>query len=426
MERKYVRRHSYWYERFIFSRLFQFFVGGLVVVLLPLFIKWPVNVLEMDLNSGGFNTAVTIFLSYLIVFLILRRIRNFPGTQTFSYIFPSVAFVWLLFMAGLLFFKLEYSRHVVIASYIISNLWFLAVALLRRKYRKPKLAVVPIGGGLEVLKYDSANSRLLKNPDLNNCRFDAIVADLRATDLPHEWERFLARCVLSGIPVYHYKHVLESLTGRVKIEHLSENIFGSLQPSEFYSFLKRVGDLFLVVVSTPIWVPIIFFTGVFIKLESRGPVFFTQERVGQGNRSFTVFKLRSMCQESEKNGAQFASANDARITRIGHFIRKTRIDELPQFINVLMGNMSLIGPRPEQRVFVEQFEHDVPFYSYRHVVKPGITGWAQVTHGYAADADDTKIKIEHDFYYIKHFSLWLDILIVAKTIRTIFTGFGAR
>ena len=115
-----------------------------------------------------------------------------------------------------------------------------------------------------------------------------------------------------------------------------------------------------------------------------------------------------------------------RVTRVGKFIRKTRIDELPQFINVLKGDMSLIGPRPEQRAFVDQFEIDIPFYTYRHVVRPGITGWAQVTQGYAASEDETRIKLEHDFYYIKNFSLWLDILIVFKTIRTMLTGFGAR
>src|SRR5690606_6806086 len=129
---------------------------------------------------------------------------------------------------------------------------------------------------------------------------------------------------------------------------------------------------------------------------------------------------------SEDEGAQFASRNDARVTRVGQVIRKLRIDEIPQFINVLKGEMSLIGPRPEQRVFVEHFDREIPFYSYRHVVRPGITGWAQVTQGYAADADDTRLKIEHDFYYIKHCSLALDLLIVLRTIQTVLTGFGAR
>lgn len=153
---------------------------------------------------------------------------------------------------------------------------------------------------------------------------------------------------------------------------------------------------------------------------------FLQRRVGQFGKEFTIYKFRSMCKDSEKNGAKFASAGDMRVTRIGKFIRKTRIDELPQFFNVLKGDMALIGPRPEQKAFVDKFEDVIPFYSYRHVVKPGITGWAQVVHGYAADVGETQVKIEHDFYYIKNFSFGLDVLIVMKTIYTMVTGFGAR
>ncbi|MFW3379837.1 sugar transferase, partial [Glaesserella parasuis] len=120
-----------------------------------------------------------------------------------------------------------------------------------------------------------------------------------------------------------------------------------------------------------------------------------------------------------------ATTNDMRITKVGKFIRKTRIDELPQFFNVLKGDMSLIGPRPEQKVFVDKFIKEIPFYNYRHIVKPGISGWAQVIQGYA-DVNDTKIKLQYDLYYIKNFSIWLDILIVFKTIKTMLTGFGAR
>lgn len=123
---------------------------------------------------------------------------------------------------------------------------------------------------------------------------------------------------------------------------------------------------------------------------------------------------------------QLAATDDDRITHVGAFIRKTRLDELPQLWNVFKGDMSLIGPRPEQRAFVDCFDHEIPFYIYRHVVRPGITGWAQVMQGYAGDTDETCIKIQHDFYYIKHFSLWLDILIAFKTVRIILTGWGAR
>jgi exopolysaccharide biosynthesis polyprenyl glycosylphosphotransferase len=216
------------------------------------------------------------------------------------------------------------------------------------------------------------------------------------------------------------------MTGRVQIEHLAENEFGSLLPSALYAFFKRCVDVFAVVVTAPLTVPLMLLTAIAVKLDSPGPALFMQKRVGQGDRDYRIYKFRSMCHDSEKDGAQLAQAGDMRVTRVGRVIRKTRLDELPQFFNVLKGEMSLIGPRPEQRAFVEQFEKEIPFYIYRHVVKPGITGWAQVVQGYASDADDTRVKLQHDFYYIKHFSLWLDILIVFKTIKTIMTGFGAR
>ena len=167
-------------------------------------------------------------------------------------------------------------------------------------------------------------------------------------------------------------------------------------------------------------------TAIAIRLESAGSVLFVQNRVGQGGREFKIYKFRSMRTDSEQNGAQLAQVGDSRITRVGSFIRKTRLDELPQFFNILKGDMSLIGPRPEQKVFVEQFEKSIPFYQYRHIVKPGLSGWAQVTQGYAGNTDETQVKIEHDFYYIKHFSFSLDVLIMFKTVKIILTGFGAR
>ena len=222
------------------------------------------------------------------------------------------------------------------------------------------------------------------------------------------------------------KQISESITGRVQIEHLAENEIGTLLPSRVYSGFKRVIDVVAVLLTFPVTLPVMALTAIAVKLDSPGPILFIQNRVGQGNKTYKIYKFRSMCVDSEKDGAKLAQSGDLRVTKVGKIIRKTRLDELPQFFNVLKGEMSLIGPRPEQRAFVEKFEDEIPFYIYRHVVKPGITGWAQVIQGYASDADDTRIKIQHDFYYIKHFSLWLDILIVFKTLKTILTGFGAK
>lgn len=425
MPTTFQRRHSRWYEQLLFNSVFQLLLG-LVVVVLPAWLRWPESFLSLTFQQTAWNSILASAAAFLVFFVIARFLCDFPGAQSLAYVFPTLAFVWLLAVAVLFFFRLEYARQVLFTSFFSANIWVLIGYFVRRKYRVLKLAVVPIGRGLSLTTSARASVTQLQAPSLDERRFDAVVADLHAIDLLPEWEKFLAKCVLARIPVYHVRQMQESLTGRVQVEKLSENEFGALLPSSFYEKLKRIMDLVLVLAMLPLWLPLMLITGVIIKLESEGPMFFTQERIGQGNKPFTVFKLRSMGKDSEKQGAQFAATNDMRITKVGKFIRKTRIDEIPQFINVLLGDMSIIGPRPEQKVFVEQFEEDIPFYSYRHVVKPGITGWAQVMQGYAADADDTRVKIEHDFYYIKHFSLWLDILIVFKTIRTIFTGFGAR
>lgn len=427
MSKSFERRHSRWYEVLLFSSIFQFLMGFSVVVLLPNWIRYEDLLFHLPLRSAQLNTVFANSIAFSVSFFILHKFKRFPGTRSLPFIIPTIFTTWLIVFAVLLFLREDsYARQVLMYSFILANAWAFAGYFFGLRFSQPKLALVPFGRGLELADTPHAIITVLDAPSLDSRRYDGIVADLHSEELSGEWERFLANCTLARIPVYHTQQIIESMTGRVKVDHLSENIFGSLLPPGLYSIFKRFIEVCLVLLIAPIWLPVMLITGIFIKLDSNGPMFFIQERVGQGNKDFKVYKLRSMCKDSEKDGAQFAQANDMRITRVGHFIRKTRLDEFPQFINVLKGNMSLIGPRPEQRAFVDQFEKEIPFYAYRHVVKPGITGWAQVVHGYTADADDTCIKIEHDFYYIKHFSMWLDILITVKTIRTILTGFGAR
>lgn len=427
MHNKYQRRHSRLYEVILLNSWLQMALGYLLVVVLPGWMRWGANLFVWPLPDVQLNTMLANTVAYILCYYSLHKFKRYPGTRTLPFILPTVLLSWLLVFAVLLFLREEkYARQVLISSSLLALFWSFAGYFLGRRYSRVKLALVPFGRALELVGNKNAEIVQLQRPDLEGRRYDGIVVDLHAADLPDAWERFLAQCTLARIPVYHSQQMIESLTGRVRVEHLSENMFGELLPSASYALIKRTLETLLVLLTLPLWLPVMLITGLIIKLESEGPMFFVQERVGQGNRDFKVYKLRSMCKDSEKDGARFASANDMRITRVGKFIRKTRLDEIPQFINVLKGEMSLIGPRPEQRAFVQQFDTLVPFYAYRHVVKPGITGWAQVVHGYAADAEDTRIKLEHDFYYIKHFSLWLDILITVKTIRTILTGFGAR
>lgn len=188
-------------------------------------------------------------------------------------------------------------------------------------------------------------------------------------------------------------------------------------------FIKRTLDILIALIGIVVSLPIVLIVGLFVKLESPGSVLFSQERVGLNGKTFKLFKIRSMRMDAEKNGPQWAKKNDSRVTRVGAFIRKTRIDELPQFYNVLKGDMSLIGPRPEREVFTHQFNREIPGFVQRLAVKPGLTGWAQVNGGYDISPRE---KLVFDLYYINNFSLLLDLKIVFKTVRVIFTGEGAR
>jgi len=199
------------------------------------------------------------------------------------------------------------------------------------------------------------------------------------------------------------------------------NIQVQTKMKNFYT--KRVVDIILCSICLIIAIPIIIITAIFIKMESKGPIFYIQERLGLGGKVFKLIKLRSMTDDAEKNGIQWAEINDPRVTSVGRFIRKTRIDELPQLINVLRGDMTLIGPRPERPEFTVQFEEEIPGFMNRLSVIPGITGWAQVNGGYDITPEE---KLKLDLEYIERQSLKMDLLIIVKTIRILFTGEGAR
>ena len=217
----------------------------------------------------------------------------------------------------------------------------------------------------------------------------------------------------------------ESLTGKVSAEELqlSHLIFSDTRSLRSYRRWRRIGDTVFASVGLLVTSPLMLLTAILIKLESKGPVFYSQERVGLHDRPFRIIKFRSMRTDAEKNGAAvWASKNDPRVTRVGRFIRKTRIDELPQFINVLRGEMGIVGPRPERPQFVEQLEQQIPHYSQRHLVKPGITGWAQVRYPYGASVEDARMKHQYDLYYIKTQSLLLDVIVLFETLRVVLFG----
>ncbi len=240
----------------------------------------------------------------------------------------------------------------------------------------------------------------------------------------------LIRSRLNGMKLSDYQTFSERATGRVDIDALSPNWFlysEGFRASRLHRTAKRGFDLAASLGLLAFALPLMLLTALAIRLESPGPVFYRQERGGQNGRPFVLIKFRSMRNDAEAAGApQWAQVGDPRVTRVGSFIRKTRIDELPQLINVVKGEMSFVGPRPERPYFEEQLAAQIPFYRERNSVKPGITGWAQLNYPYGASVEDAKQKLQYDLFYIKHFTILFDLAIVLQTMRVILWSEGAR
>ncbi|MDO9072979.1 MAG: TIGR03013 family PEP-CTERM/XrtA system glycosyltransferase [Rubrivivax sp.] len=242
--------------------------------------------------------------------------------------------------------------------------------------------------------------------------------------------RELLDCKASGIKVHDLNAHFEKTLGQIRLDYLNASwlIFSDgFNQGAWRTGVKRVFDILCAMLLLVLAAPLMLVTAVLIKLESAGPVFYRQERVGLDGQSFKVTKFRSMRTDAEKDGTpRWASANDARITRVGHVIRRVRIDELPQLFNVLRGDMSLVGPRPERQFFVDHLTQEIPFYALRHSVKPGLTGWAQVRYAYGATVEDSLQKLQYDLYYVKNHTLFLDLVVLFETVGVVLTGKGAR
>ena len=236
-------------------------------------------------------------------------------------------------------------------------------------------------------------------------------------------------CRLKGIPVDDGVAFTEQLAGKLSVENLHPSflIFSDgFKRSAILKQVKRGVDILVSAVALTLLFPLNLLVALAIKLDSAGPILYRQERVGEDGKIFNLLKFRSMCVDSEENGPVWAKVNDQRITRVGRLIRKLRLDEIPQMLNVLKGEMSLVGPRPERPFFVDILRNEIPFYSERHVIKPGITGWAQIWYRYGASKEDALQKLKYDLYYIKHMSMVLDLTIIFDTAKIVLLGRGAR
>lgn len=395
----------------------------LLGMLAVMFMIFPAANSHVLVTTSLYSMAATAF-----GIVLLRSIIRYPGVEANAYMLPSFTISYSCLLIFFIVTRLPYSRVLLFASFIGTIVWLIVVHALARRRRKMEIGIVPGGEHDALLTVGGVRWTVLNDAEQDLTGFHALAADLRV-DIPAEWDRALADCALAGIPVYHTKHLAESLTGMVQLEHLSENSFGTLAPVSAFMTFKHILDWILAATIGLMLAPLLVLLAIAIRLDSPGTAIFRQARIGYRGKPFTVYKFRTMVSAKAGTSALDAAktqTEDKRITRIGAFLRRSRIDELPQIANILKGEMSWIGPRPEAQVLSKWYEGEIPFYRYRHIVRPGLTGWAQVNQGHVAEVEDVRTKLNYDFYYIKNYSPWIDLLIVAKTIQTILSGFGAK
>ncbi len=360
---------------------------------------------------------------YLIIFLVALRLSRWTRFRTGEQLLSVWLILGLAGTLGLLMFRLPYSVTFLGLIYPTATVILLLFGKGLSQRSSMRL-------GVSALLIDQIDSRTgafipMDSASLPEGAIDAVlVSEEQLSD--SGWTPFLSWCALNAVPVIMIRDYIEAESGRVDLKNFTFTDLLHVRSSDTYLFVKRVFDavcslLLLLVFSIPMALMV-----VVIKLETTGPAIFAQHRIGLGGVSFTMYKFRSMVTDAERGGAQFAAKGDKRVTRVGKFIRKFRIDELPQLYNVLRGDMSLIGPRPEQKNLLDELVEEIPLFPFRHSVRPGITGWAQVCQGYAYDVDSSSEKITYDLFYIKNLSFLLDMTIIVRTIRIMLTGFGSR
>ena len=403
------------------------FAGALVIgALVPWLARGPLP--GKVIEAASLNALVANAIAIAIAFWMRLSIETYPGIRRSYVILPSALTGHGLTIVWFVLTRFPYDRIGLLAGFLLHVAFLYVLYVYAERNVRRRIAVVPFGDINLLTRVPGVDWKMLTRPRLHDSRgCHAIVADFSA-DLPDEWEAFLADAALAGRIVYQVKQLGESLTGRVELEHLSENSFGSLLPARGYFYLKSFLDFIAALLVLPFALLVIVPAAIAVRLDSPGPILFRQKRVGHAGKPIIVYKFRTMrtVQVEDERRAAMTADDDDRVTRVGRFLRKVRLDELPQIFNILKWEMSWIGPRPEAEVLSIWYTSELPFYRYRHVVKPGISGWAQVNQGHVAEVEEVHRKLQYDFYYIKYFSPWLDLLILFRTIKTMLTGSGAK
>jgi lipopolysaccharide/colanic/teichoic acid biosynthesis glycosyltransferase len=413
---------------FLLKRIFlsiPFFC--IFLISLHVFLAWSNNLIaDLRFLNTAFNSTLINTLAFFLSAKALKKLYKTSQKNPIFNIFSIATSFYIFCLLIVFIIRLPYSVIIILiglpVNIILLNFWYLNYI----KESKFTYCCIPFGN----LNFSNNNNKykfnILRNPVIPNYPISAIVCDFRFPELPRQWVNLLSQCAARRIPIFDLSELKENISGKVDVEHLVESCCGKIEPQQSLISIKRVFDSFLILLSLPLIIPFIIIISMLIKIDSPGTIFFVQERIGFRGKLFKLIKFRTMSSNSPTKCSLHKYRNKQKITRVGYFLRKYRFDELPQFWNVLSGEMSLIGPRPEELSLALWYEREIPFFSYRYLVRPGISGWAQVMHGHVIGIDETKDKLSYDFYYIKNFSLWLDFLIIYKTLRTILSGFGSR
>lgn len=369
-------------------------------------------------------TIIVTAVAYGIVWYCGRRLDAFPGAGlNVAHVAPVAVITYALIAAVLLLLRLDYSRVQLFGSGFLTVLWMAVIAQLRGRYLVRNYGVTPCSAIATLPKLPTCRWLDFDDVRQRGVRVDAIVADLSG-EVEEGQLAALADAAIAGIPVLDRRYIVENMTGRTPLSGLSPNEFGSLLPSRQYLVVRRALEWGVTVLFLPLLLPLLGIVALIVRLDSPGPVFFLQTRIGRRGRAFRMIKFRTMFVGVP--GPNFTTSSDPRITRSGHYLRLCRLDELPQLFNILKGDMSWVGPRPEAASLEQGYVRDIEHFALRSIVRPGVTGWAQINQGYAHEADAMRAKLEYDLYYLKHCSLWLDLVIVLRTFAVVFRGTGAR
>ncbi|MFD2567769.1 exopolysaccharide biosynthesis polyprenyl glycosylphosphotransferase [Pseudotenacibaculum haliotis] len=385
---------------------------------------------DLNVSSNRFKVSRSLFLTAFITTLF------FTFTPYFSPSLPEkriqVIYLFLLMFGPVLLWRFIYMWV------LFSPKYFKDIIVISHATRMgTMLDLIKERGFHNVICYisDEENKNYGQFFDVNNVDVYKLVKEKNAKEVILSTRGFSSNVISKlnnsiitlfeeGINIKSFESFYEEITDRVPKEYLDHHFYNNINLSshsekKIYQFYHRFIDIVVSSLGLLIFVPMIPLILLFNLIGNRGPIFYTQKRVGKKGKLFTIYKLRSMVVNAESQGAQYAQKNDKRITMFGKFLRNTRLDEAPQFFNILKGDMSLIGPRPERPEFVQDLEEKIPFYAIRHVVKPGLTGWAQVNYPYAGNLDEQEKKLRYDLFYIKEQSAYLDFKIIIKTMTTV-------